>query len=473
MILDNSIIGRSKEIGLFNEYIDSPRSEFIAVYGRRRVGKTFLVKSLFKEKFAFYVTAMANMNMQGQLRVFNNTLAKFFGQKYNAKSWLEAFDDLAMSLENLPEGPKIIFIDELPWFDTSRSNFVSALEYFWNSWASNRDDVKLIVCGSATSWILSKLINNHGGLHNRITLQIHLAPFTLAECKEYFTVQKFPFVERDIALCYMIFGGIPFYLSLLRQDMSLAQNVDNLFFSANAELANEFENLYQALFKNSKTHVSVVSALATKGKGLTREELLKYTSSASCGNFTTVLNELEICGFIRRYTPYGKQKKSELFQLVDFYTLFYFKFIKGNRQHNETFWSSMQNSPAFANWCGYAFEKLCLVHFEQLKTALKISGMNSAPCSFTCEDDSGNVQIDLLLDRADNVINVCEMKFTREPFVIDKNYAENLEHKLSAFRKITKTKKTLMLTLVSSSGLKMNGYSGMVQNLITLENLFC
>lgn len=471
MLRSNVLVGRNRESKLLSEYMESPRSEFIAIYGRRRVGKTFLVKSLYRDRFAFYVTAMANMNTQGELKVFGNAMNKFFGGNSKAKTWLDAFTELATQLEKLPEGPKIVFIDELPWFDTARSNFVSALEYFWNSWASDRNDIKLIVCGSATSWILNKLINNHGGLHNRVTHQIRLEPFTLAECKEYFKVQKFPFSDWDIALIYMVMGGIPFYLSFLNQSLSVAQNVDSLFFSKNAELAYEFENLYKALFRHSEMHVQVVTALAQKSMGLTRDELLKITGIQSSGNFTAVLDELESCGFIRRFTPLAKQKKDELIQLIDFYTLFYFKFIKENKLKSENFWSSMQKSALFAGWSGYAFEMLCLHHIPQIKNTLQISGMQSSPCSFVGKGDDTGAQIDLLIDRADNVMNVCEMKFTREPFCIDKSYAERLENKLAVLRKRIKTSKTLMLTMISAKGLKKNSYFDMVQNVVTLEDL--
>ncbi len=471
MLHSNVLVGRTHESKLLAEYMDSPRSEFVAVYGRRRVGKTFLVKSLYRDRFAFYVTAMANMNTRGQLKVFCNAMNKYFGGNSKAKSWLDAFTELASQLEKLPEGPKVIFIDELPWFDTARSGFVSALEYFWNSWASDRNDVKLIVCGSATSWILNKLINNHGGLHNRVTHQMRLEPFTLAECKEYFKVQKFPFSDRDIALIYMVMGGIPFYLSFLSPSLSTAQNVDALFFSRNAELAYEFENLYKALFRHSEMHVQVVAALAQKSMGMTRDELLKITGIQSSGNFTTVLDELESCGFIRRYTPLAKLKKDELIQLIDFYTLFYYKFVKENKLKSENFWSSMQKSALFANWSGYAFEMLCLHHIPQIKNALQISGMQSRPCSFVAKVADVGAQIDLLIERADNVMNVCEIKFTREQFCIDKDYAERLENKLAVLRKKIKDSKTLMLTLISANGLKQNAYSDIVQNVVTLEDL--
>lgn len=472
MIYQNELVGRTEEIAKLKKIIDSPKAEFVAVFGRRRIGKTFLIKSLFRDKFAFYATAVANMNFRGQLQGFNNTLARYFEGVHSANNWMDAFEDLRTCLETKPEGPKIIFLDELPWFDTARSNFVSALEYFWNSWASDQKDIKLIVCGSATSWLLNKVINSRGGLHNRVTHQIHLAPFTLAECKEYFAWRGFTFENRDIALCYMVMGGVPFYLSQMETGMSVAQNIDNIFFKSGAELFNEFHNLYAALFKQSELHTQIVSALAQKAKGLTRNELLKALKIESSGIFSKTIEELESCDFIRTYTPFGKQKKDGLIQLVDFYTLFYFKFIKENKRRSETFWSSMQNSSVFSNWSGYSFEMLCLHHITQLKRALKIEGLQSLPCSWSVNTENGGAQIDLILDRADNVLNLCEMKFTKKPFVIDNDYAKNLDEKMDLFREQTHTKKTLMWTLVSAEGLKPNPYIGRIQNLVTLDDLF-
>lgn len=472
MVYNASLVGREKEITLLNEIVASPRSEFVAIYGRRRVGKTFLIKTLFQDKFTFYTTAMANMNFQGQIRGFNNALTKYFPKEHHSKNWLDVFCDLRDCIEQAPQGPKIIFLDELSWFDTNRSGFVSALEYFWNSWAGDRSDIKLIVCGSATSWILSKIINNHGGLHNRVTRQIRLEPFSLKECKEYFQLQQINFSKREIALCYMAFGGIPFYLSLLNKKLSVSQNIDELFFAEGAELANEFQNLYQSLFKNSSIHIQIVTALSNKGIGLTRDELLKATGLQSSGDITHAIDDLESCGFIRQYTPFGKQKKNGLIQLIDFYTLFYFRFVRENKLKDSTFWSSMQNAPKFFSWAGYAFEMLCLHHIKQLKRALKIEGLQSLPCSWFGQHEKSNVQIDLLLDRADDVINICEMKFTRDPFEIDREYAEKISEKMETFRKASRTKKTLRLTFVSAAGLKDNVHAREVQNLITLEDLF-
>lgn len=480
--METKLIGRKKELDTLREYLNSDRSEFIAIYGRRRVGKTFLVRQLVQDEFTFYVTGMDNVKMKEQLMNFGIALQKYKGTSSLSvpENWILAFYELSRYIETLPEGPKVIFIDELPWMDTPKSGFVSALENFWNSWAAIRTDVKLIVCGSATSWMINKLIRNRGGLHNRITHRMIVEPFTLHECEMYFRANGFSYSRRDIAECYMIMGGIPYYLSFMRKDRSLAQNIDLLFFRNGAELSDEFENLYRALFKNAGLHTQIVTALAMKAKGVTRQELLKLTKLTNNGAFSTALEELESCGFIRQYDPFGKQKsgprerqkREALFQLVDFYTLFYFHFICANHYRDESFWTTSQNTPLHASWSGYAFEMLCLDHVRQIKQALGIAGVQTLIGSWNSTTVDKGAQIDLVIDRKDETVNLCEMKYCSTLFAIDKGYEEILRNKIQAFREETRTRKSLMLTLVTTYGLKENMHSGCVQSQVLLDDLF-
>lgn len=471
--MKTKIVGRQKEQKELMEYIASDSSEFIAIYGRRRVGKTFLVRELLGDAFAFYVTGMNNVTMPEQLLNFNLALRKSSGREWTTPAnWLLAFDQLVSYLESLPQGKKIIFMDELPWMDTHKSGFVSALEHFWNAWASARRDIKLIVCGSATSWMIDKLINNHGGLHNRLTHSMLLEPFTLQECELYFRSKGISYSRHEIAECYMVMGGIPFYLNQIKKGLSIAQNIDRLFFEKTAVLGNEFDNLYRALFKCSEKYVKIVEALALKGKGLNRLELIKQSGLANNGGLTTMLKELEACGFIRRYEPFGKQKKDTLYQLVDFYTLFYFKFILKNRYKDEHFWSTSQESPTHRAWSGYAFEMLCLCHIRQIKKALGISGVQSLVSSWRSSSSEEGAQIDLVIDRKDQTVNLCEMKYSIAEFMIDKKSDAVLRNKLAAFLAETKTRKSIQLTFVTTYGVKPNAYSSRVQSEVLLEDLF-
>ena len=472
--MKDKIIGRELEIRLLQEYLHSEKSEFIAIYGRRRVGKTFLVRQTIGENACFTLTGMENSGLQEQLANFYFALRKVYPKANHPQSWLEAFDELENYLETCSETKKIIFIDELPWLDTVRSNFIGALEHFWNAWASARDDIKLIVCGSATSWMIDNIINNRGGLHNRKTHQIYVAPFALHESEQYFKTFGFSFRQKEIAECYMTMGGVAYYYSLMRPDESVAQNIDRLFFASNGELKGEFENLYRSLYKQAGDHIAIVTALATKTKGLTRKEILQQTDLNNNQKFTKTLDELEKCGFIRQYVPFGKTKRDVLYQLMDAFTLFHFHFANENAYQDETFWTNSLNSPRYRAWSGYAFEMLCLNHITQIKQALGIAGVQSRVCSWLAKaDDGGNgAQIDLLIDRADQTINVCEMKFSRAEYEITRTDADDFDNKLETFIRQTNTRKSLMLTLITSFGVKKNKYSGQVQKQITLSDLF-
>ena len=287
--MNKLFIGREKEQRQLKEYLSSDQSEFIAVYGRRRVGKTFLIQQVIGNNYAFYVAGMNNVSMRIQLKNFMQGMRKNGEDIHTADTWLDAFIALEDYLDSLPEGNKIVFIDEMPWMDTPRSNFISGLEHFWNSWASWRDDIKLIVCGSATSWILNNLIKNRGGLHNRVTHKIPLKPFTLKECRDYFDARQFRMSTRQIAECYMVLGGVPFYLSKLDKGEGLAQNIDRLLFAEDGELHDEFTSLYNSLYKNASNHIKIVTSLATKGKGLTRQEIIERTKLADNGRFSLML----------------------------------------------------------------------------------------------------------------------------------------------------------------------------------------
>lgn len=383
-----------------------------------------------------------------------------------------AFDDLSKYLETLPEGQKVIFIDELPWLDTPKSRFLSALEHFWNSWASLRNDIKLITCGSATSWMLNELINNRRGLHNRLTHKILLEPFTLKECKDFFDLNHFGYAEREIAECYMVMGGVPFYMKQMRKGLSVAQNIDALFFEIGGQLSDEYQNLMRSLFSHSTNYMKILEAISSKGIGLTRLDILEQTDLPNNGGLTTMLNELQSCGFIREYLPIDKQKKSSLYQLIDPYMLFYFRFVKTNKYQNEHFWVDSMTTAQHDSWCGYAFEILCLNHIKQIKTALGIAGVETKIASWKSDKIKKGAQIDLLIDRKDDAINLCEMKYTKREFTITAKYEKELINKIEVFKEESKTSKSVRLTMITSKGLAHNTHSSIVQNELTLSDLF-
>jgi uncharacterized protein len=470
-----NIIGRKEEKKILQSVLDSNKSEFVAVYGRRRVGKTFLIRNVLGEMITFHVTGMGNVNLTQQLTNFHVALQKLQpdNQIPRVDNWLLAFQQLISYIESNPANKKVIFIDELPWFDTKGSGFIQALEHFWNSWASARSDIKLITCGSAASWMMNKLINNKGGLHNRVTKRIRVVPFMLSECEQFIQNNHSVLDRYQIIQLYMVLGGIPFYWNEVLASESATQNINRICFTENGVLRKEFTNLFSSLFYNSEKHLMVVNALATKAKGMTRDDILTITKLPNAGSSTKTLEELEESGFIRKYIPFGKKSKNSLYQLVDFYTLFFLKFIEGTSVLDKDFWLNTIDNPQYRAWSGYAFEQVCLYHLQQIKQGLGISGIQTHTSSWRSTNSENGSQVDLVIDRRDQVVNLCEMKYSINQFIIDKKYAEELRNKIGTFKHETKTRKSIFLTLITTFGLQQNSHSaGLVQNSLTMDILF-
>ena len=470
------IIGREKEIHQLREAYNNEYSQFVVVYGRRRVGKTFLVRETFGYKFTFQHTGIANASKGIQLEEWRNSLEKHGLKTDKApKTWFEAFSLLDDLIRKSRAKRKVIFIDELPWMDTQASNFVPALEHFWNGYASARKDVLLVVCGSATSWIVDKIIHNHGGLHNRLNLKINLRQFTLHECELYAKSRKLVMQHRQLLECYMVMGGIPFYWSLLKREMSLPQNIDAIFFTEDGELNNEFDALYRSLFRRPEAYINVINTLGKKRIGMSREEIVRESGLEENGKLSVVLKDLEHCGFIRKYNQIGKVTKDAIFQLVDFYTLFYFKFIQENKRHDPFFWSKNIGSSLYNNWCGLAFERVCLAHIPQIKHALSIGGVSSNEYSWFARktENRPGTQIDLLLDRSDETINICEIKYTASgDFTMTGEEEQKVLYRRECFQEETRTTKAVHLTMITTYGLTPNAHADIFQNVVTADDLF-
>ena len=277
----------------------------------------------------------------------------------------------------------------------------------------------------------------------------------------------------------MIMGGIPYYLSLLKKRFSLSQNIDNLFFKSRGELWDEFEHLYSTLFLNSDNYVKIVKTLSKKRYGLTRNEIIKETKLPSNGALSKMLSNLVDSGFVRISTFYGNTKKDVLYQLSDYYTAFYFHFVKENYGVDEHFWSNSQDNPAKTAWIGLTFEQLCKDHIKQIKQKLGISGVLTREYAWFVKagkDEDGTeqagAQIDLLIDRRDKVVNICEMKFSASDFEINKSYDRDLRNKIERFRSTTNCRKSIQITMVTTYGVKRNKYSNIVGNQVKLEDLF-
>ena len=466
-----NIIGRKREQELLTRYMSSGQAEFIAVYGRRRIGKTYLIKQFFDEDFDFYVTGIYDRSKHEQLANFNRQLNKYSGAYYPmVDNWFDAFAQLQHYLETLAHKERIVvFFDELPWLDTPRGKFLTALELFWNEWASSLTNLKFIVCGSATTWMVKKLLGNKGGLHNRVTHPIRLGSFTLAETEEYLNHYGFHIDRLQQLEGYMIFGGTPFYLSMLNPSLSVAQNVDELFFGEGAPLRDEYDFLFRSLFNEAQTYRRIIELLARKTKGMTKPEIMASLKLPDNGNLTEILDNLCQCDFLRKYSAYGKKERGVMFQLIDHFCLFYLRYVKNDNSQDPHRWSHGIDDGARRTWMGYAFEQVCLRHLEQIKRSL---GINHILCDVSSWQVDG-AQIDLVIERKDRVINLLEMKYTDKPFVISSSYKTLMENRRELFHQTTGTTKSLYLTLVAPFGLKNNKNSQDIQSVVALDDLFC
>lgn len=472
----SDLLGRKQEIDIFLKLKKTDKPSFVALYGRRRVGKTFLVKQVFENNFTFYLTGIANVGTKKQLSSFHGMLLRYFPIMEGtaiAKNWFDAFGQLITAIEKEPLGKKVIFLDELPWLDTAKSDFLPALEYFWNSWASSRKDILLIVCGSAASWMIHNLLNHRGGLHNRVTHRMLLEPFTLGECETYFKAQGASFDRYQIIQLYMVMGGIPFYLEQVDKGMTATQNIDKICFTKNGILRTEFDNLYASLFNKAERHLEIIETLAKKKKGMTRAELIQKTSFSNGGGLTRILAELEESGFIRRFKSFGNRVRQSLYQVSDHYSLFYIRFIRKVDLSDTNSWLDQLDNPAVRAWSGYAFEQVCLAHLPQIKQALGIKSVQTKASTWQGSDGTQQAQIDLVIDRRDHAINLCEMKFSLHPFTIDKAYAADLRRKIGVFKSVTATRKSIFLTFITTYGLTQNNYANsLVQQSLTMDVLF-
>jgi len=476
------IIGRLVEQKILSQKRNSSKAELIAVLGRRRVGKTYLIRNYFEKEIVFELTGMHDASLQVQLQNFTIAMQKATRSPILApvpSNWLEAFTILDSFIGTLPTTqPAVIFLDEFPWLHTHRSNFLQAFDHWWNSSASRNGHIKVVICGSAASWMIDKVVEAKGGLHNRVTQTIRLLPFTLAETEAYLKSEGIALDRYKILQLYMAMGGIPHYLQHIKTGESPAQIIDRLFFTKDGPMLKEFSLLFESLFDHSSQHETVIRALAKKGIGLTRQEIIDETGLSSGGSMSRILKELEESGFITAYIPFKKTINESIYKLSDEYSLFYLKFVDGVKPTGEETWLSQFNTPSYTSWSGFAFESVCQKHTSQIKAAINIgAGIRTGVSAWRHFPPRGSkmkgAQIDLLLDRNDGIINLCEMKFSKDEFVIDKSYADELNNKVSVFQKETKTKSTIFPTMITTYGVKKNNYySGLIQNEVTMDDLF-
>jgi hypothetical protein len=474
----DEIIGREAEKALLSKILQSGDTELVAIYGRRRVGKTFLIRNVFRKELAFDFSGIHNASLEQQLENFSTALARVAGSLplVPPTSWIRAFGILTDYLTPLiRKQRKVVFFDEFPWINTPRSGFMPAFENFWNDWASRQKNLVIVICGSAAAWMIQKVINNRGGLYNRVTRRIRLLPFTVGETEAFLKSRKINLDKYQILQLYMVMGGIPQYLKEIAIGESAAQAIDRLCFTKDGLLKDEFNSLYHSLFDSAGYHMEIVRALAKKGSGLTRSEIIEACKLTSGGGVTQLLDELTESGFITPYIPFDRTAKDSIYRLTDEYSLFYLKFIENRRSEGSGTWIRFSTGSSWKSWSGNAFESICLKHLPQLKRALGIEGVytETSMWRYRGKKEERGAQIDLLIDRQDHCINVCEIKFSIDAFDITRTYAEELQNKLMTFRIATKTRKTLFLTMITTYGVKnINNHAGLIQYELSMEDLF-
>lgn len=456
--------------------MNSDKAELVVVYGRRRIGKTFLIRHFFNNKYTFSFVGMHNATKKVQLQEFAKKLQQYSGSAFTPQlsNWNEAFHCLQTIItSSTTKGKKVIFIDEMPWIDTLKSGFTDALENFWNGWASARDDIMFVVCGSATSWMVDKLLHNQGGLFNRVTQKIYLKPFNLYETEQYLNAHHFNYDHYQIAQCYMILGGVPYYLSLLNPKLPFYSNIDALFFAdIHATLRDEYNELYASLFRRPEKYISIIRFLAKRKEGFSRQEITTATKISGAA-LTKILSDLELCDFILPYSRFGNSKNNSIYRIKDFYTLFYIKYVDGIDTKDPHRWSHIANSQQVASWQGFSFELLCLTHLQQIKKALGIDRIINSASAWRSKSNSDiSTQIDLVIERADHNINLCEMKFSNSIYAIDKGYERKLRERLSIFCSETSTRCSTRITMVTTFGVLKNKHYGIVDDEVTLQQLF-
>jgi uncharacterized protein len=477
--MEVNIIGREEEKLLLDSIIANKKADLAAVYGRRRIGKTYLIRTYLKKHIALEYSGIHNVETAVQLAGYCRAVAKQLNNNIalpEVTNWFAAFDLTARLLQKKMRRKKIVlFLDEFPWMQTPKSNFLAAFEQFWNTWASKQNNLAVILCGSAASWMIQNVVRNKGGLHNRITQKIALQPFTLHETELFLKSRNVQLNRYQITQLYMAFGGVPHYLEQAAPGLSAAQIIDKTCFTKNGFLYNEFTDLYKALFDSADRHFKVIRALAAKPMGLSRNEIIKVCKLQSGGSTTALLEELTASGFITPYIPVGKKSKDSIYKLTDEYSLFYLKFMEANRSGSKGTWVRLSDTPTWKSWSGLAFESICMKHIPAIKKGLGITGIYSETAIWKSRGNSskGAAQIDLVISRRDNCINLCEIKFYENQFTIDKKYAASLQQKKYIFQQETKTRKHLFITLISSVGLQANEHSiGLIDQQITLDNLF-
>ena len=448
------IYGRDKQIQIFQELLNNKKPAFMAIYGRRRIGKTYLVTEFFKEQKCnfFHLTGVKKAKSSIQLENFKYALEATYKKSEAASftNWNQAFVSLSKEIKKSKK-KTVLFFDEVPWLTGGKSDFLLALDHFWNHYLSSDPNVICIVCGSSASWIIKKIIKGRYGFHHRLTHKIHLHPFDLYETEGFLKLSGLDFGRQQIIELYFAIGGVAKYLTLLKPNLSVVENIQEIIFSKEGLLYDEFEDLYSAIFNKHENYVEIVKLLGQHHYGMTRDEIKKALGVSSGGSLTKWLEDLETADFITAISSYKKNRKEKIYLLTDEFSRFYLTwFAKGRRMPNE-YWLQQKRTAKYKTWAGLAFEVLCVKHIDIIKSKLGITGIQTTESFYKNE----NCQIDLLIEREDRCINICEMKYS---ISLDLNEVKKeLNFKKESFNKATNNKKQLLATLITNDDIKLTG----------------
>lgn len=474
------IIGRKAEQRDLDEWCHSAKPELICVYGRRRVGKTYLVQNAFEGQFAFFATGSDDRRNAVQLKAFHAALRRAgCAERTVPQDWFEAFNRLRLALEQ-PDvvrascGRRVVFLDEFPWLAAKRSDFLAAFSDFWNGWASCQSDLVVIICGSATSWIVKNILENTASMYNRVTRQLYVAPFDLHDVEEMTQSLRLGWSRDAVLQCYLVFGGLPYYLDMLDRRKSLSQNIDALCLGTNAPLRREVPLLMEASLGNAPLHRAILRELAQSKVGIRRMDLANRVEGGTTGSFKRALDDLEKCGYIRCYTNRYERRKPSVYQLVDPFLLFGFRFMvdRAPDGHGLVSWKDFERTPAYYAWRGNAFEIACVNHTRQIKHAIGISAVKTEDFPWSSSTSEPGAQIDMVIERADGVTNLCEMKYTDGPFVADREFEEDMARRRRVFQIESATKNTVQSVLVCPQGLRPNTHSWDIAHVVDIDDLF-
>lgn len=446
-------VGRELELKKLRAIGEADEPSIVVVYGRRRVGKTELLEQAFRHRNILKFEGIEGLSEKDQYANAMRQLAKYVGEdlltKVQITSWSEFFDLVARYTK---EGTWTIYLEELQWLANYESKLLSELKYAWDNQFRRNPKLLLILCGSAPSFMLEKVVHSKA-LYNRSQHEIHLQELSISETKLFLKNRS----DREIFNAYLSVGGIPEYLKWVDKESSVFQGLCTHAFTSGSFFSREFEKIFTSSLANNKHYREIIETLS-RCKFLSREELAEKLKLTSGGTLSILLTDLEKCGFISKYCPYNLSNSSNVirYAIADNYLHFYFNFIRPiqskieNGDYNEVPQSAIKMD-SYAKWLGFAFERWCRKYSRVIAKILGFSGVQYRSGAYfsraTNKKDPG-YQIDLVFDRADKVYTICEMKYLQSPAGI--KVIGDMERKLSFFP--NKGKNTIHKVLICNEG---------------------